>query len=60
MQRAFEKRVHSFSANLLITNGGECHLLTSLNMNVDIHISKKVRDTLLRVSRKNRLNFDLT
>ena len=63
LERAYEKPSHCLSANYLVTNGGERHLLTSFKMSVDIHItnakiSKIERFKLLRVNLEGRLSFD--
>ena len=65
LQRAIEKPFHCFSTNYLVTNDGERHLLTSFQINVDIHISnakilKKERVQLPRVNLEGRLNFDFS
>ena len=52
-----------FSTNNLVANADKCHLLTSSNTSVDIHISNteilnEVRVKLFGVNVEGRLNFD--
>ena len=63
LQGALEKMFHWFSTNNLVANAGKCHLLTSSNTPVDIHISNneilnEERVKLLGVNLEGRLNFD--
>ena len=63
LQRASEKLFSWFSANHLVANTGKCHLLTSSNLPVHIHISNTEisnveRVKLLGVNTEGRHNSD--
>ena len=63
LQGASEKLFYWLSANHLVANAGKCHLLTSYNLPVDIHItntkiSNVERVKLLGVNFEGRRNFD--
>ena len=63
LQSASEKLFSWFSANHLVVNAGECHLLTSSNLPLEIRItntkiSNVERVKLLGVNFEGRLNFD--
>ena len=63
LQGALKKMFYWFSTNNLVANADKCHLLTSSNTSVDIHISNteilnEVRVKLFGVNVEGRLNFD--